>query len=149
MRNAPDDFDWQTDEAVAVRSQASLAVYANKDGEVIVREQAQYPDKEDRFIIINREHIPTFVRHLRDAAGRADIKLVGRQAANPARTSFRRTRPDIDFDAVIAEFEAKFPNGVLPQEEAKPPKDKTGAERQKRLREKKRNGGVTANGDHC
>ena len=45
MRNAPDDFDWHADPTVAVRQQAALAVYANNDGEVIIRERVQWPDE--------------------------------------------------------------------------------------------------------
>ena len=150
MRSAPDDFNWHTDKTVAVRSQAALAVYANNDDEVIVREQAQYPDDEDCFVVINREHIPTIVRHLLDAAGLENIRMVRHLGGESFEdfedfeTALRHTRPDLDLDAALAEFDAKH---ITEPSEAVP-KDKTGAERQRRLREKRRNGGVTADGEH-
>ena len=154
MKSHSDPFDWCADKTVAVRSQAALAVYSNHDGEVIVGEQAQWPDSEDCFVVINREHIPTIVCHLPYAAGLEDIRLI-RQFADGAcedyETHIRNTRPDLDLDAALAEFDAKHIPDTSEVSAQFAQKPLTGAERQRRYRGNKRNGAaspVTANGQH-
>jgi hypothetical protein len=50
-----DDFDWNEEDAVVVQRQDALAVYANPDGNLVVRQQ-RWPD-EDVFIVINRQQV--------------------------------------------------------------------------------------------
>ena len=112
MRNAPDEFDWLTDPTVAVRPQPALAVYADKDGQITIREQAQWPDEQDHYVTINREHAQTIVRALLDAAGLEDIRMVRHVGGElfedfeDFETEIRHRRPDLDIDAALAEFDA-------------------------------------------
>lgn len=46
MRKDP-DFDWLTDDSVILEPRRALAVYLNQKGEVVLRQQADWPSDED------------------------------------------------------------------------------------------------------
>jgi hypothetical protein len=103
------DFDWYTDEAVAVRHQPAIAVYRNANGDVSIRQRGDIDPG-------------TFVEN--------DVIVVvtQRNAAELARAIL-----------ALAESDRATPQLALPA-----PADRTAADRQRRYRERKRNGDVTA-----
>src|SRR4051812_33695079 len=54
---AEDDFDWNTDDAVILREQRATAVYHNRLGELIIRQQARWNDECDTFVYVTPENV--------------------------------------------------------------------------------------------
>jgi hypothetical protein len=46
------EFDWSSDDIVAVRSQQAIAVYLNPHGEIVIRQQ-EWPDN-DIWVVVHR-----------------------------------------------------------------------------------------------
>ena len=58
------DFDWiEMPDDVVVPEQAAIAVYINRDGEVVIRQAGQYHPDEDSCIVV----APAHARRLADA----------------------------------------------------------------------------------
>lgn len=85
-----DDFDWFRDESVIMREQPATAVYQNKGGAIVIRQEKTWQE-EDPFVFIRPEFIPTLVRALLNEAGIETIKEM---------------RPDIDWAKAEADFDA-------------------------------------------
>jgi hypothetical protein len=56
-----EEFDWNTDHAVILREQRATAVYHNKHGDLIVRQQAAWDDESDTFVFITPENCNAFI----------------------------------------------------------------------------------------
>ncbi|MDW9773068.1 hypothetical protein GOA89_14770 [Sinorhizobium meliloti] len=70
------EFDWKIareEGDVVVRSQSAIAVYANTNGDVVIREEQSIWGDEDTFIVIPREHATKIAEKvnavLRESAG--------------------------------------------------------------------------------
>jgi hypothetical protein len=58
------DFDWHEDPSVVVPHQSAIAVYRNKFGAVVIRQEgADYED--DVWVIVNREYLASLIDALR------------------------------------------------------------------------------------
>lgn len=56
-----DDFNWHTDDSVILREQRATAVYRNRHGELIIRQQAAWDDEEDTFVYVTPENVTAFL----------------------------------------------------------------------------------------
>lgn len=123
------DFD-DADIVVHTRVDLAIAVYTNAAGEVVVRQQADWPhEDEDHVVLFAREHVQAIARAILAEAGIVD-------APNPRQ---------------IAGTGEPTPAKLCPGSEpiAPAPRDRTGAERQRRWRERNgsgRNGITDRNG---
>jgi hypothetical protein len=67
-----EDFDWCNDESIAISEeiQIATAVYRNRSGDVVIRQEAQWPDEDsDPFMIIAERNLQAFIDRLCDIAG--------------------------------------------------------------------------------
>jgi hypothetical protein len=68
-KDVEDDFDWFTDDSIILRKQLPIAVYFNKQNELVIRQQSDdWPD-DDVFIVIAPQNIGDFVDKLTDIIG--------------------------------------------------------------------------------
>jgi hypothetical protein len=121
MIDAP-DFNWASDDSVAVQTQPAIAVYPNDCGQVTLRRERAWNEEDDCFIPIATENVLIVVDAILKAAGMDDVKLY-------------RERPgglcsDIEI-RTSSEQSANLQN-------ASKPKDRTATERQRRRRAKTR-----------
>jgi hypothetical protein len=56
-----EDFNWNTDDSIILKEQRATAVYHNKVGELIVRQQASWDDDRDTFVYITPENCNAFM----------------------------------------------------------------------------------------
>lgn len=61
----PTEFDWLEDETVIVPSQPATAIYFNAAGDVVIRQEGDYPG-EDAFIRIRPENLAPLVKRLQE-----------------------------------------------------------------------------------
>jgi hypothetical protein len=59
-------FDWTSKDDVAVNQQDAIAVYANDNGDVVIRRQKDWNEDEDTFIVL----APAYVRQFIEAVER-------------------------------------------------------------------------------
>lgn len=64
----PDDFDWSDDDSIALQHQPATAIYFNKFGQLVIRQDSALGD-EDPYVVISPCNITTFVEKICDAAG--------------------------------------------------------------------------------
>lgn len=66
--NAPpenyDDFDWSTDKSVVLRSQRATAVYFNRRGDLVIRQEREWDEDSDPFMLITEHNIDPFLERL-------------------------------------------------------------------------------------
>lgn len=117
------EFDWRLahdDGDLAITHQAAIAVYQNSRGDLVIRQEGQYGPDEDQVVIVTPENAAELAKAIIKAAGPV-------------------ARPDIDWNAVNADFDAmEARNG-----------QSAGAERSRRYRQKKkRDASVTRDVTH-
>ena len=61
----PDDFDWSTDDSVVVKPRPGVAIYENRNGDVVIRSQNTRGDEDD-FAFVTPEGLPAVLKALRD-----------------------------------------------------------------------------------
>jgi hypothetical protein len=66
MDGSQNGFDWTDNKAVAVNQQDAIAVYANENGEVVIRRQKDWNEDDDSIIVV----APAYVRQLVEAIER-------------------------------------------------------------------------------
>lgn len=59
-----DDFDWATDDAVILHEQRATAVYHNKYGGLVIRQEKTWDEESDPYIVIGAENAVTFMEAL-------------------------------------------------------------------------------------
>jgi hypothetical protein len=60
-----DDFRWDPEnEDIIVPEQSALAVYLNRWGQVVIREERSWDRDEDWYIRISRENLPSVITRL-------------------------------------------------------------------------------------
>jgi hypothetical protein len=63
-------FDWCTDEdAVVLPSQAAVALYFNRRGDLVIRQEADFSRDEDSFVFVEKANIAAFLDKLCDVCG--------------------------------------------------------------------------------
>jgi hypothetical protein len=64
-----DEFKWDMENPdVLVWDRPSIALYYNKMGQIVIREEARWPDDEDPYIRIDRHDVPALIEKLRELA---------------------------------------------------------------------------------
>jgi hypothetical protein len=59
------EFSWRDHrESVVVPTQMGLAAYWNTDGKVVIRQQQDWDDYDDRMIFVSHQHVPALIRRL-------------------------------------------------------------------------------------
>jgi hypothetical protein len=59
------EFSWRDHrESVVVPTQMGLAAYWNLDGKVVIRQQQDWDDYDDRMIFVSHQHIPALIRRV-------------------------------------------------------------------------------------
>ena len=125
MTDTSADFDWTSNESIAVHEQPAIAVYCNSYGQVVLRRERSWDEEEDCFIPIARENVLTIVRAILVAADMEDCQL-------------HRVLGDSDG---LCEFGEDIEWPEKPDTAfAEKPKDRTAAERMRKYRDRKRNG---------
>lgn len=54
-------FDWSDKEAVVVPQQDAIAVYANPDGELVIRRRRDWDEDEDKVIVVSALNISSLI----------------------------------------------------------------------------------------
>jgi hypothetical protein len=132
MTGSPNDFDWSDDDSVVLRDQPAVAIYSNKFQQVVIRCERAWDQEDDVVVLVDFAHAIRVVHAILETAGHGDIEFI-----RPSRGGF------VDVDQADDELPG--------------PKDKTAAERQRRYRNKHRNGngrdvtgeGVTMTNGHA
>ena len=57
------DFDWNDNEAIVLEPRLGLAVYLNQQGDVVIRQQGDYPD-EDVWVVFPASDAETVARRI-------------------------------------------------------------------------------------
>ncbi|WP_368507889.1 hypothetical protein [Bradyrhizobium lupini] len=64
-----DAFDWSNDPSVVLQGQRATAIYRNKWGHLVVRQEKTWDEESDPFFVISRENCDSFLDHVCDALG--------------------------------------------------------------------------------
>lgn len=64
-----DDFDWLNDESVVLEEQPATAVYRNRAGGLVIRQQRAWDEEADPCIVIAAASIDEFLEAVINAAG--------------------------------------------------------------------------------
>jgi hypothetical protein len=67
------EFDWNpandTDHCIVVRHQPAIAVYTNPPDEVVIRQQDQYDESDDHFVFITKDNVLKVAERMLAVAG--------------------------------------------------------------------------------
>ena len=63
------DFQWASDEDVIVREQSAIAVYANRQGGIVIRQERAWDEDSDVFIVIQPVFAATVASSIMRALG--------------------------------------------------------------------------------
>lgn len=67
----PDDFDWKPEnEDVILPEQRTTAVYVNRWGQAVIRQEKAWDEEDDTFVIIGHANIPAVIAALQEIAAR-------------------------------------------------------------------------------
>jgi hypothetical protein len=61
-----DDFDWSTDDSVLIQRKWPLAIYTNKYGRLVLRQEDS--EEGDQFIYVDPADVPLLIRKLQELA---------------------------------------------------------------------------------
>lgn len=111
-------FDWNSGDVVVLPTRMGIAVYFNPKGDVVVRQEDQFDQSEDDWVVMSREDACRVAHRILDMVEEADRPAYCRGSVSPG---------------------AQGPNTS-----ASKPKDQTAAERQRRRRRKRDGHGVAA-----
>lgn len=59
-----EDFDWANDPAVILHEQRATAVYHNKFGGMVIRQERTWDEESDPYVVIGAENAVTFMEAL-------------------------------------------------------------------------------------
>ncbi|MEH2534428.1 hypothetical protein V1277_006276 [Bradyrhizobium sp. AZCC 1588] len=59
-----DDFDWSTDDSVILHEQKATAVYHNKFGGLVIRQEKAWDEESDPYVVISADNAVTFMEAL-------------------------------------------------------------------------------------
>lgn len=70
-----DDDPWKPGNPdVVTFGQPALAVYVNNQDQIVIRQERNWCDEEDSFVILNPAHVDAFVEHLMACKAKAEGK---------------------------------------------------------------------------
>lgn len=121
------DFDWRSHDSVICRQQDAIAIYSNRFGQAVIRRERSWDEEFDATIVIGPECAIQVAHAILTAAGHGDVQ-------------FYRTDGFACEDVAVP---VALPRADRRIEEPPKPKDRTASERQRRHRDRKRNG-ITA-----
>jgi hypothetical protein len=65
--NQPGKFDWKRDsDAIVCQKQPRTAVYENSRDQVVIRQEANWDEQDDSYVVFNKSTIPDLIRSLAD-----------------------------------------------------------------------------------
>jgi hypothetical protein len=114
------DFDWAHDDSIICRSQRATACYFNNDNDVVIRQERGWDDDDDPYLLLTQENAIALMLRIK------------------ALLEYQQARPAIDWQKAGQDFDAF---------EGRAPKDRTGAVRQRRYRERHNGKGDGADRD--
>ena len=109
-----DDFDWNDADHVVVPEQASIAVYLNPKGDVVIRQAGQYHPDEDTWIVFAAQHASRVADALLETAGLADQPHDCKAAAPKDRTAADRQRRYRERNRHASRRNASDSDGTMP-----------------------------------
>jgi hypothetical protein len=59
-----DDFDWANDDSIVLQEQRSTAVYRNKFGGLVIRQEKTWDEESDPYVVVSEENLVTFMEAL-------------------------------------------------------------------------------------
>ncbi len=60
------DFDWAKDETVIFREQKATAVYLNEDGAAVIRQEKNWDEEDDIYIVVQPANLRRLISSLID-----------------------------------------------------------------------------------
>jgi hypothetical protein len=63
------DFSWTNEEAVVLREQRQTAIYWNPDGDLVIRQRADWDEENDPYLVIGANNLQDFIDAICDMAG--------------------------------------------------------------------------------
>lgn len=63
------DFDWNDEETVVLGRQLAVAVYRTPDGGLVIRQERDWNEEDDTYIVISPQNVSAFVDRLVDVVG--------------------------------------------------------------------------------
>jgi hypothetical protein len=63
------DFSWTNEEAVVLREQRPTAIYWNPDGDLVLRQRADWDEENDPYLVISANNLQDFIDAICDMAG--------------------------------------------------------------------------------
>jgi hypothetical protein len=63
------DFSWTNEEAVVLREQRQTAIYWNPDGDLVLRQRADWDEANDPYLVIGANNLQDFIDAICDMAG--------------------------------------------------------------------------------
>ena len=86
----PDDFNWKPENGdVIVPDQRATAVYVNRWGQAVIRQERAWDEEEDIYVVIDHASIPAVIKALRDIADAPATR--DREAEPPPASTARAT----------------------------------------------------------
>ena len=65
------EFEWDTNnEDVIVPEQRTTAVYVNRWGQAVIRQEKAWDEEDDAFVIVDRAHLPALISRLQGIVDR-------------------------------------------------------------------------------
>jgi len=58
-------FDWANDPSIVLKAQPAIAVYVNRRGDVVVRQEGDDPYEGDEFVFIRPENLEQLLKGMR------------------------------------------------------------------------------------
>jgi hypothetical protein len=65
MADEAEEFKWDDDEAVVVKTVHAVAVYRNAADEIVIRQETRTYDDEDPFIVVPESQLPKLIEALK------------------------------------------------------------------------------------
>jgi hypothetical protein len=101
--STPDDFNWDDDvaaDSVVQNSVEKVAIYANPNGDVLIRQERRWDEEDDTWIIIARGNVGAAIAKMRVAMGEEPSPARDRTAAARQRRHRQRhcNGPERDVD---------------------------------------------------
>lgn len=57
-------FDWLNDDSIVIHSQRATAVYFNRDDNIVIRQQQEWDEESDLFVVITAKNRSALIRAL-------------------------------------------------------------------------------------
>jgi hypothetical protein len=82
-----DEFDWSDREFIAIPAQPKTACYLNLDGDLVIRQQGDWPPGDDVYVVIARANVAHLCRFM------LSVVAIDVSALNPERKALAAPPP--------------------------------------------------------